>query len=200
MKGLCSRSKANLFTLLRAGCRENLEQVYIRQYRKDDIDTLYDLDVRCFPVPFRFSREQIRYLAESAGAVVLLACQIGGGEEAILGFCIATLEGPAKVQVGYIATLDVAPAHRLQGIGRALINSVTEALATKTNLLLLHVFTGNTGAVRLYERLSFTRIRLERGFYGPGLDAWVYQKQLKPTEPGGDPGSDKSQAEETCAS
>jgi ribosomal-protein-alanine N-acetyltransferase len=43
----------------------------------------------------------------------------------------------------------------------------------------LHVFTGNAGAIRFYERLGYERIRTQKDFYGePGLDAFVYGKEL----------------------
>jgi ribosomal-protein-alanine N-acetyltransferase len=43
----------------------------------------------------------------------------------------------------------------------------------------LHVFTGNTGAIRFYERLGYERISMKQGFYGDdGLDAFVYGKEL----------------------
>jgi ribosomal-protein-alanine N-acetyltransferase len=42
----------------------------------------------------------------------------------------------------------------------------------------LHVFTGNEGAVRFYERLGYERIGIKPRFYGRGLDAFVYRKTL----------------------
>jgi ribosomal-protein-alanine N-acetyltransferase len=57
-----------------------------------------------------------------------------------------------------------------------------EACATVTGVrwMQLHVFTGNVGAIRFYERLGYQRISLKRGFYGEaGLDAFVYGKDLQ---------------------
>jgi [ribosomal protein S18]-alanine N-acetyltransferase len=43
----------------------------------------------------------------------------------------------------------------------------------------LHVFSGNTGAMRFYEKLGYDRIGMERGFYGRGLDALLYRKEVE---------------------
>jgi ribosomal-protein-alanine N-acetyltransferase len=41
----------------------------------------------------------------------------------------------------------------------------------------LHVYNGNAGAVRFYERMGYGRIGIAEGFYGRGLDALVYRKK-----------------------
>jgi ribosomal-protein-alanine N-acetyltransferase len=53
------------------------------------------------------------------------------------------------------------------------------AMAAGVQWMQLHVFTGNAGAIRFYERLGYERIRLQRRVYGEaGLDAFVYGKEL----------------------
>jgi ribosomal protein S18 acetylase RimI-like enzyme len=44
--------------------------------------------------------------------------------------------------------------------------------------MVLHVFTGNAGAIRFYEGMEYARVGLAEGFYAPGVDALVYEKRL----------------------
>jgi ribosomal-protein-alanine N-acetyltransferase len=62
---------------------------------------------------------------------------------------------------------------------RLMKESEASAMAAGARWMQLHVFTGNEGAIRFYERLGYGRIRVRRGFYGAaGLDAFVYGKEL----------------------
>jgi ribosomal-protein-alanine N-acetyltransferase len=52
-------------------------------------------------------------------------------------------------------------------------------MAAGVRWMQLHVFTGNAGAIRFYERLGYERISMQKDFYGEaGLDAFVYGKEL----------------------
>jgi ribosomal-protein-alanine N-acetyltransferase len=42
----------------------------------------------------------------------------------------------------------------------------------------LHVFHGNVAAIQFYENIGYGRAGLAEGFYGRGMDALVYRKQL----------------------
>ena len=97
----------------------------------------------------------------------------------LLGFCITHIERAGGTGAGYVVTLDVAPAARRKGLARRLMHAAEQqAVAAGCRLLALHVFSGNTAAIAFYEYLGFTRSHCERGFYGKGLDALVYLKEL----------------------
>jgi [ribosomal protein S18]-alanine N-acetyltransferase len=130
---------------------------------------MFRLDEVCFEAPFRFSRGAMRRFAEAKRARVVLA-EVAGE---IAGFCIVHVE----LGAGYVVTLDVAPAWRRQGLAGMLMERVeTEARAAGCGVLVLHVFDGNAGAVRFYERLGYVLVGREAGFYGDGVDALVYRK------------------------
>lgn len=97
-----------------------------------------------------------------------------------MGFCIAHVEGwRERDRVGYIVTLDVAPAERRRGLARRLMEEIeTQARAARCGLLLLHVSAENEGAVRFYERMGFVRTHVAGGFYGGERDAFVYRRAL----------------------
>ncbi|RIV37801.1 GNAT family N-acetyltransferase [Micromonospora radicis] len=58
--------------------------------------------------------------------------------------------------VGFLAGLTVAPAHRGRGLGAALTAGMTRALATRYDMVALGVYPVNVGAIRLYRRLGYT--------------------------------------------
>ncbi|MGI4830586.1 MAG: GNAT family N-acetyltransferase [Janthinobacterium lividum] len=155
--------------------------MYLRMYKPGDLPALFALDRVCFDPPFRFSRSAMRKFAEAPNALVQLACKdiVDSEPEDLLGFVILHLENTGTQLVGYVVTLDVAPACRRQGIAEALMGSLeVTCLRAGAGALSLHVFHQNTGAVRLYERLGFVYEQMAGDFYGPGLDALIYHKPL----------------------
>ena len=162
-----------------------LASMYLRGYLPRDLEALYTLDRLCFEAPFRFSRGAMRQFAQAGNALVQLACARAGAgvedhaTEDLLGFSIVHLEGEGQGAVGYVVTLDVAPAARRQGIAEILMRS-GEAAAAKAGAkeMALHVFSANAGAVRLYERLGYQKAGTAENFYGRGLHAVIYRKRL----------------------
>jgi ribosomal-protein-alanine N-acetyltransferase len=138
---------------------------------------MFQLDEACFAEEFRFDRESMREFAEEQNAVVRVA-EKGCGE--IAGFVIVHVEHVVTGWRAYVVTLDVSAECRQKGLARRLMREV-EACATVTGVgwMQLHVFTGNEGAIRFYERIGYKRISLKQAFYGEaGLDAYVYGKEL----------------------
>jgi ribosomal-protein-alanine N-acetyltransferase len=153
------------------------EEIFLRDYLVNDFEAMFRLDEDCFSEEFRFDRESMREFAEEQNAIVRVAEKPGGE---IAGFVIVHIERVGSEWRAYVVTLDVALEHRRTGLARRLMTKVeTCAFAAGARWMQLHVFTGNEGAVRFYERLGYERIRVRRGFYGAvGLDAFVYGKEL----------------------
>ncbi|MDP9038890.1 MAG: GNAT family N-acetyltransferase [Acidobacteriota bacterium] len=146
-------------------------EVTLRGYRPGDVEAMYRLDVLCFEPVFRFSRGAMRRFAEAEEAVTVLA----EAEGELVGFGIAEVEGAA----GYVVTVDVARARRGRGLGRRLMEELeARSRAAGAGTMLLHVFAGNAGAMRLYEGLGYARVGVAAGFYGTGLDGLMYEKRL----------------------
>lgn len=136
---------------------------------------MHALDSVCFDLPFRFSRASMRRFAEAKKAQVLLAHD----GDVLAGFCILHQERLARKRVGYIVTLDVAPAYRRKGLGSALMQAIErQARAEGCVALALHVFTGNDVAMQFYERYGFAASHRVEAFYGSGRAAWVFHKPL----------------------
>jgi ribosomal-protein-alanine N-acetyltransferase len=153
------------------------DQITLRDYRRSDLDAIFRLDEICFPAEFRFDHESMRSFAERKKGVCLIA---EAGEHEIVGFVIVHLEPGAEGRRGYVVTLDVAVEFRSRGVARRLmLDAETRAAAAGARWMELHVFTGNEGAVRFYERLGYERVGERKRFYGKeGLDAFLYRKAL----------------------
>lgn len=131
---------------------------------------MHALDVICFERPFRFSQREMRRLAEEPDAI----CVLAENQNILAGFSIAHLD---RLWC-YLVTLDVSPQWRRQGLAtRLLAESESQARAAQAIGMGLHVHNGNTGAIRFYERMGYSRVGIDEGFYGRGLDALIYQKK-----------------------
>jgi [ribosomal protein S18]-alanine N-acetyltransferase len=152
-------------------------EIFFRDYRAADLEAMFQLDEACFDEAFRFDRESMREFAEERNAIVRVAEKVCGE---IAGFVIVHVERVVTGWQAYVVTLDVAAECRQQGLGRQLMREAeTCAVAAGARWMQLHVFTGNAGAIRFYERLGYEWIRIQRRFYGAaGLDAFVYGKEL----------------------
>jgi ribosomal-protein-alanine N-acetyltransferase len=152
-------------------------EIFFRDYRATDLEAMFQLDEACFEEEFRFDRESMREFAEEQNAIVRVGQRISGE---IVGFVIVHVERVATEWRAYVVTLDVTPECRQMGLARRLMREVeASAMAAGVQWMQLHVFTGNTGAIRFYERMGYKRIRTQKDFYGEaGLDAFVYGKEL----------------------
>lgn len=152
-------------------------EIVFRDYRATDLEAMFQLDEACFADQFRFDRESMREFAEERNAIARIAQKVSGE---IVGFVIVHVERVATGWRAYVVTLDVAAECRRMGLAGRLMREVeASAMAAGVRWMQLHVFSGNTGAIRFYEGMGYERINTQKGFYGePGLDAFVYGKEL----------------------
>jgi ribosomal-protein-alanine N-acetyltransferase len=152
-------------------------EFFFRDYQDTDLEAMFQLDEACFAEEFRFDRESMREFAEEQNAIVRVAQNVCGE---IIGFVIVHVERVVSGWRAYVVTLDVAAECRQRGLARRLMREVEACtMAAGARWMQLHVFTGNAGAIRLYERLGYERISRQKDFYGEaGLDAFVYGKEL----------------------
>ena len=73
------------------------------------------------------------------------------------GIAACFLEGDDATKA-HLVSMWVAPTHRRRGVGRLLVNKVSDwARARHARTLRLMVTSNNEGAIRFYERLGFTK-------------------------------------------
>lgn len=139
---------------------------------------MYRLDLLCFAEPFRFSLRTMRRLARHPGVLTVVA----ESEGRLCGFVMVELGSAGSADaLAYIATLDVDPSSRRMGVAAALMSRAeSTAAANDTVAVELHVSVDNPAAVAFYKRTGYVECARTVGFYGAGLDAWVYRKLLKP--------------------
>lgn len=152
-----------------------MDQVTMRECRVGDLDAMWALDLVCFAEPFRFSRRAMRGFTEARGAAVVLAEVEAGAGSGLVGFAVGQREG----ETGYVVTLDVAPEWRRRGLARRLMAELEGKMrAAGAQRMQLHVSVENAVAVRFYEGAGYVRVGRVVGFYGRGMDAWVYGRGL----------------------
>ena len=151
-------------------------EISLRDYRADDLEAMFRLDVVCFAPEFRFDRASMQAFAEERGAIAVVAEELGG----LVGFVIVHLERVGAGWRGYVVTLDVAEEWRRRGLAGMLMREAEARVAAAGGRWMeLHVFTGNAAAIRFYERLGYERIGMIQRFYGAaGLDAFVYRREI----------------------
>ena len=105
-------------------------------------------------------------------------------------FLVATNESDQIV--GYAAVLVVAPGveadvltvavqpdYARKGIASHFMKDLEKWSKEKQALaMMLEVGVENLGAIKLYEKLGYQRIATRKGYYGPGLDAFVMRKEF----------------------
>jgi ribosomal-protein-alanine N-acetyltransferase len=149
--------------------------VRLREYWRGDLRAIFELDEICFVPPFRFSLSSMRYFAEAKNALTVIA---ESGKE-IAGFCIVHVSRVGRERVGYVVTLDVAPAMRGHGLATTMMQRMEEqSRKARCNAMALHVSVGNESAIRFYERAGYLQSEVARDFYGAGMDAFIYRKTL----------------------
>ncbi|MEM0340286.1 MAG: N-acetyltransferase [Acidilobaceae archaeon] len=84
-------------------------------------------------------------------------------------------------KVGHLVSIAVLASYRGRGIGSRLlaesirvVRDIYEAIS-----MYLEVRVSNYVAVRLYEKFGFRKVRLARGYYSDGEDAYIMVKRLR---------------------
>jgi ribosomal-protein-alanine N-acetyltransferase len=151
--------------------------VLYRLYRPEDFAQLYAIERICFQAPFRFSRQYMRELVESANSATWIAEEDGE----MAGFAVVKWIQEADQIVAYVETLEVTPTQRKRGIAGELLRRVeTSARAACAHVLWLHVAEANAAAIHLYVAHDYLPQGKEEDYYGLGIPALIYAKLLTP--------------------
>ena len=93
----------------------------------------------------------------------------------VLGYAISEI----RQDKGHIVSMAVSPEHRREGVGTALLQESLKRLTSSTGEVYLEVRGTNKAALRLYEKLSFTKTSETRHRYYPdGEDAILMRRVL----------------------
>jgi ribosomal-protein-alanine N-acetyltransferase len=148
------------------------EAFVLRDYQPRDLEPLCALDRQCFPEKIAYPLDTMRETIERQGAFTLVADDPPGR---VAAFVVA---GRGSPRIGYVATLDVDPRRRRQGLGTRLMRAVESRLAELgVWKIRLETATANP-ALRLFEKLGYERVGKIERYYEDGSDAWVLEKPI----------------------
>lgn len=136
----------------------------MKRAKVDGLEKLYSIEKECFTVE-AFSKKQIASLLRHSNSICLLA-QVNSE---IVGFIIGLIYEKENEKIGHVLTLDVASKARRKGVGKRLLEDLTQAFRNEgVKNCYLEVKTDNVAARELYRKLGFVEIERLKDFYYPG--------------------------------
>lgn len=156
-----------------------LVEISLRDYRREDFETLWRIDQQCFARGIAYSQPELAAYIRRWGSFTLVAESLEpapAGTPQIVGF-IVTEAG--RRGVGHIITIDVLPAGRRTGTGSKLLRAAEERLrAAQCHSVFLETAVDNTAALAFYKRHDYFLVKTMPRYYSNGVDAFVLRKDL----------------------
>ncbi|MEM2522106.1 MAG: ribosomal protein S18-alanine N-acetyltransferase [Candidatus Bathyarchaeia archaeon] len=158
-----------------------MQQTFIlRKFTAKDLERVTYINRTCLPENYtdyffidlyeRFPETFI--VAEENGEVVgYIMCRIETG--------LANFGLGGFIKRGHVVSIAVMPQHRGKGIGEALVKKAMEGMRLyNAKQCFLEVRVTNTPAINLYKKLGFKIVRIIRGYYSDGEDAYLMSREL----------------------
>lgn len=143
----------------------------------DDLDSLLQIESRCFPGD-RLTARQFRRFIKSDNSRTLVLEQQGQ----LAGYVLVLFHH--RTHLARLYSLAVDQTYRGQGFGRDLLRAAEqEALERGYLTLRLEVRQDNLGAKQLYLKEGYRVIRLLAHYYDDEADGFRLEKRLQPGEP-----------------
>ena len=145
---------------------DSLGHPSIRNYRREDLSTLHEIDRICFPDYMAYSRAELAFYLGHPAAISKVA-ELDGR---IFGFVVGRMESSA---CAHVITLDVIPEARRRGVGSALMELLHEEFRARgITQVVLEVAAVNEEAQRFYARLGYGHVGTLRHYYKARVDAF----------------------------
>jgi ribosomal-protein-alanine N-acetyltransferase len=114
---------------------------------------------------------------------------VAEADQKLVGYIMCRIEGGVSnfgrrwVRRGHIVSVAVLPVHRRQGLAMELIAKAIAAMRQQYEAkeMMLEVRMTNVPAIKLYEKMGFTRIRSLESYYRNGEDALLMALKPKQT-------------------
>lgn len=133
-----------------------MQKIKIEKMKTQDIKNVVELDKKSLPESW--SEENYKKSLENPNYNILVA----KFSDKIVGF----MSMYHALDEGYICNIAVDKSHRMCGIGTSLINeTITYSKNQNLKFLTLEVRESNTGAIKFYEKLGFTKLGIRKNFY-----------------------------------
>ncbi|MEM2188130.1 MAG: ribosomal protein S18-alanine N-acetyltransferase [Nitrososphaerota archaeon] len=157
------------------------QTVQIRQASPADLPRVMMINRLCLPENYTyFFFDSILQSYPKA----FLVAEVG---DEVVGYVMCRVEhGLSKLdklnmkRLGHIISIAVLPEHRRMGIATALLTKALEILKEeyRCSEAFLEVRVSNDPAISLYRRLGFEVVKISRGYYVDGEDAYVMARRL----------------------
>ena len=144
----------------------------LRSFRRDDLQTLYEIDQACFIPGIAYSRAELAAFTGHRDSQTWVAEEAGE----VAGFLIAHRE-PRKIL--HIVTIDVVKAWRRRGVGSLLMDAAEQWAADHSMLMIgLETAHDNLAAQKFYKARGYRKVDEIEHYYADGSAAWLMVKEL----------------------
>jgi [ribosomal protein S18]-alanine N-acetyltransferase len=148
----------------------------LRMFQAEDLNRVMSINFECLPENYSSSFYRELYsrfpetfiVAEADGEIQgYIMCRVERG--------FSKLRSLSPARLLHVVSIAVREQYRRRGIAKALMLEVMKrgAVAYDATECYLEVRVGNDPAIKLYERLNFTKTKRNYGYYLDGEDAWV---------------------------
>ena len=148
----------------------------LRGFRPNDLNRVRDINVECLPENYSkfFYRDLYRrfpetfIVAEADGQIQgYIMCRIERG--------LSKFKSLRPARLCHVVSIAVREPYRRRGIATAVLHMAMEngRESYGASECYLEVRISNKPALDLYERLSFSRVKRNYGYYMDGEDAWM---------------------------
>ncbi|MEM4481243.1 MAG: ribosomal protein S18-alanine N-acetyltransferase [Desulfurococcaceae archaeon] len=153
----------------------------VRNASTDDLDKVIEINMVSLPEHYpRVFFEEI--LGEWGKAFYV----VESPNREIVGYIMTRIElKPAffkyfLAKSGHVVSIAVLEEHRRRGLGYVLMAFSMKSMHEEYNCseTYLEVRVSNTPAIKLYEKLGYRKVKIERGYYLDGEDAFVMARRL----------------------
>jgi ribosomal-protein-alanine N-acetyltransferase len=155
----------------------------LRDFRREDFESLWSIDQRCFPPGIAYSRCELDSYILLPQSFTLVAeaappdqgSTDGGPQGQAVGFLVAE----AGRGTGHIITIDVLTAARRYRVGSQLLQAAESRLRSAgCSSVYLETAVDNQSALAFYKHHHYFVVKTVSHYYGNGVDALVLQKDL----------------------
>jgi len=145
-------------------------EIEIRSMKFDDIDAVYNLELRIFPSPWP------RFFFENDLNLPYTIAFVASDHNQIIGYAL----GSCITDELHVQNIAIDKSWRGKGIAMRLMDRLEqEAISRDCHHFYLEVRTNNQMAIKLYEKLGYTVLYTRYHYYLDGDDAYVMAKELK---------------------
>ena len=152
--------------------------MHLRDFRSEDLETLYGIDQACFAPGISYSRQALSEFIGNRRSRTWVAEEKG----AVVGFLIAERQAH---KAAHIVTIDVVESWRRQSVGSLLMDAAENwAREQKLVLVYLEAAENNVPARGFYEARGYRKVDQVPNYYSDGASALIMLKSLKAREHG----------------